>query len=1229
MSGIAGYGRAAYAACDVTTSPTYLCSGTNTDPLVINADNATVSTLPGFSVDSTGIAIRITGGGNISFTDANRSSIAGADTGLYIEGTGSGSVTVDVTGDVTGSAFHGVYARNNTGGTSLTVTTGADSSVSSAGYGIKARNDGTGALRVEANGEVTASLINDGIFAFNSNLNNTGGLSVTTGVDSIINGARHGITATNNGTGALSIEVNGDVTTTNNNGIDAANTNVNNTGGMSVKTGAGSVINANWYGMYVYHRGNVGDLIVEANGNVTGNRYDGIKAGMFSDNSTGELKVTTGAGSAITGGNSGIYATNYGKGALTIDVSGDVRGGTGDGIRARNFNLGTTANLSVTTAAGTSVTGAQRGILAENYGTGGVTVEANGTVIGATNEGIRATTSIGGTGELRVTTGASSEVEGSHGILAENSGIGGLTVEANGAVTGTSYNGISAKSFNTAPSAAMTVSTGAGSDVHGVYNGIYARQYGEGNLTVTADGMVEGNSYHGIYARMTINDSTGDLKVTTGAGASITGGRHGIFAQNSGQGALIVEANGDVTGNGEAGIRAINYNSENTGGLRVRTGAGSAVEGGTFGISALNEGTGALIVEANGDVTGILDEGIYARSSDVNNASEFRVTMGAGSVVTGARYGISASNQGQSVLRVEANGVVKGGTAAIYAAASANAPSISITVGGVVQNTSGLASDMAIMASRAEVVLDNGGVITGRVALSDLDDILTNTETWNVAGDSEFGGGDDEVRNGGLIKAGGTEDVADATSFIDLELLHNSGTISMVDQVAGDGSNISDTLIVRADYEGNGGTLAVDAFLGGPGSLADVMVATEDVFGTTYVVINDTNDGFATFNPDGILVVAVEGPAVPSNFMLADGPVSNGLYSYDLVQEFDPINTREVFLLKNFAGLHVFEVAAAVSGAQNIFFDTASAWSDRQDQLRDWQASRSQVVAVADPPLPEEGTNNGLWLSVRGVNSEREASDTTEALGNRYTFDTGYDQTTFSVLGGADFGVDLDSGTLLFGALGGYFSSNQELNSSDTEIDYEGGSLGAYATYLNGGFFAGVLGKADFYTVDYDAAGPGDNSDRASGQNLGLRADAGYRFGMGGGMYLEPVASLAAVWTDIDDFALYNTTAQPGSNDALQLGGGARFGWEAAALDLSLTGRVWEVVNDGNDVGVIVPDTTLTSVTDTSFDGTFGEVSGKMGYSISERASILFAGSYLFSDAQQTLSGTAGVSYSW
>ena len=329
------------------------------------------------------------------------------------------------------------------------------------------------------------------------------------------------------------------------------------------------------------------------------------------------------------------------------------------------------------------------------------------------------------------------------------------------------------------------------------------------------------------------------------------------------------------------------------------------------------------------------------------------------------------------------------------------------------------------------------------------------------------------------------------------------------------------------------------------------------------------------------------------------------------------------FLLQSFVGVGAFEVAAVVSGAQNIFFDTTTSWVERQNSLRDWYGKRNVVVAVADPPVAEEVNETGLWLTVRGSKTDREAHDRTEAFGNAYVFDTGYDQDTFSLMGGADFGTSLGGdGTLLFGVLAGYFTSEVDLNGSSTDIEYEGGSLGAYATYLNGGFFADLLGKVDFYDVDYDAArGGGDDAD---GTNWGLRGDVGYRFAMGEA-YIEPVASLAAVWTDIDNFSLYDTTARPGSNDAVQLGGGARIGWDTAAIDLSLTGRVWDVVSGGNDVGIIVPGTSLTSVSDSSFTGVFGEVSGQIGYSLTERSNVYLAGSYLFNDEQKTITGAAGL----
>jgi hypothetical protein len=197
--------------------------------------------------------------------------------------------------------------------------------------------------------------------------------------------------------------------------------------------------------------------------------------------------VTTGAGTTVTGGAQGIHARNYGSGTLRVDANGDVTGTNFYGIYARNDGL----DLIVTTGAGTDITGGSVGIRALNYGTGM------------------------------------------------------LTVPANGDVEGTAVNGIYARNSNAGTD--VTVTTGVGTTVTGSNFGISARIYGSGGTTVTANGDVIGTaaSSIGIIARNAAA-ATGDLKVTTGAGTTVTGGLYGILTRDYGSGALTVTANGDV-----------------------------------------------------------------------------------------------------------------------------------------------------------------------------------------------------------------------------------------------------------------------------------------------------------------------------------------------------------------------------------------------------------------------------------------------------------------------------------------------------------------------------------------------------------------------------------------------------------------------------------------------------------------------------------------------------------
>lgn len=159
LAGFIGYGRQAYAACTVTTSPSYLCSGVNTTTQTINATSATVSTAAGFSVDTTlsgGDAISIQGDGNLSFTDTNNSAITGKLNGLSIRGTGDNTIAVDVNGAVTGYTYSGIgiagYGNYSTG--TIAVTTEAGSNVYGYAQGISVNNLGLGKVVVTANGYV-------------------------------------------------------------------------------------------------------------------------------------------------------------------------------------------------------------------------------------------------------------------------------------------------------------------------------------------------------------------------------------------------------------------------------------------------------------------------------------------------------------------------------------------------------------------------------------------------------------------------------------------------------------------------------------------------------------------------------------------------------------------------------------------------------------------------------------------------------------------------------------------------------------------------------------------------------------------------------------------------------------------------------------------------------------------------------------------------------------------
>jgi uncharacterized protein with beta-barrel porin domain len=402
-----GYGRRAYGACVNTVGSTYLCSGANVTTQNINglnANNASVSTVAGFSVNTpAGNAITIAGDGALSYTDTNASPLtAAAANALYIYSGGNfagtpGSITINTNGVLSGSGVGGGIRASNLGtgaititangdvtspntnnaifalnyGTDLTVTTGAGTTVSGgATGGIRARNQGTGALTITANGNVTGG---SGISARNYGTD----LSVTIGAGATVSGASTGIDARNFGTGALTITVaaTGTVSGTSNFGIRAQGRPATVTVAGTVNGGAGGAIRFDQAGAFA----NRLDLVTGAviNGNVLGGPgtdtlgLSGSGSGSFNvaQLSSFEAGQKTGSGSwTLTGANTGI--TTFSVGAGTLFVNGSlsnaaftVSGGTLGGI-------GTVGNTLINAGA----------IFAPGSGTPGSSMTVNGTL---------------------------------------------------------------------------------------------------------------------------------------------------------------------------------------------------------------------------------------------------------------------------------------------------------------------------------------------------------------------------------------------------------------------------------------------------------------------------------------------------------------------------------------------------------------------------------------------------------------------------------------------------------------------------------------------------------------------------------------------------------------------------------------------------------------------------------------------------------------------------------
>ena len=353
--------------------------------VTINATGA----VSGSDSKGDGVYVRQSGAGNISITTL---AVTGTDRGIDARNYTGGSITVTANGAVsataTGAKDAGISTYDDVNGGVILVTLGSSGSAQG-NYGIYSYSKGSGNVTINASGAVT------GIGKTGVHVNKLNSGHIVISVDDVT-GAGHGVSVNNVGFGLASLTVNGDVTASGDlagHGIMISGG--TNAGNISVDLKTGSTVTGKVAGLAL-SSSSAGDIALTSSAAITGGT-DGIRvmsegtgdisltlSGNVVAGSEGigiDTKVSTGTATIVLhsgtiGGKTSIK-NNNGASVITVnagtEISGDIM--LGGGIDTLTF-AGTNFNSAITIDGGEDV-GADSSIDVLNLNAGTVSADAS------------------------------------------------------------------------------------------------------------------------------------------------------------------------------------------------------------------------------------------------------------------------------------------------------------------------------------------------------------------------------------------------------------------------------------------------------------------------------------------------------------------------------------------------------------------------------------------------------------------------------------------------------------------------------------------------------------------------------------------------------------------------------------------------------------------------------------------------------------------------------------
>ncbi|RQZ66699.1 autotransporter outer membrane beta-barrel domain-containing protein [Burkholderia sp. Bp9004] len=849
---------------------------------------------------------------------------------------------------------------------------------------------------------------------------------------------------------------------------------------------------------------------------VNGQRARGVLAtGAGTTLSTGHATYNVngadGIAVAVEGGATGTIDSGA---TIDLNAAGAIAGTVdGQAHALTGANAGTPVATTLTNnAAVASSTAGVTGFVAQNLGT----LENRNTVLltgpGSTGVVVGTLGTVNNASAIRVSNGTGALVQGASATLA-NAG----TIEADDGIAGVHLTGTGA---SVALSGAGTIVANGSADGVLIDSTVSGGGIAAGATSIAVGGVGKGIDNLGSNTTIVLS---GTQIGTTGAGADGLSST-GAGARIATDAATVVRTAGD-----------------DARGLFV-TGADSMLA--ADGTTVTTTGAGAHAIVAGSGAIALLSG---AKVSTAGTAADGLVVRNGGRIGdTGSSIASAAGNgatvDGGGVLALTGT-TLKGATAGVLSTdtLATGATSAVLVDGGSVAPVAGPA--FAARGGTVDIAVRNGTVVTaGNGTLLDLANGSTatfNASAVNLAGDivSDASSTGNVFLTNGTTLTGKIDPVAltvDGTSTWHmtgssvLSSLNNAGLVAFAAPSGAPTAAGSYRTLTTGSYVGNGGTIALNTYLGADASPTDRLIVNDGAAtGTTGLKIANTGGTGAQTAGEGIPVVVTAngGTTSASAFHLA-GPVQAGAYEYRLYRggqsdangwylrsQLDPTDPGDP------VGPNV------IKGGGNLAYRPGVAGYAMTPLLNaDYGFStlgklHERVGDIYNLERQASGNRDGVWGRIGGQSLDANAG--------RFAAD----ERTFFAQFGKDWTLDQAPGggsthagvTASIGVANASFSDMARadaagLSTSTGSVEMHAQSVGGYWTrYLSDGTYFDSVGQVTHYGNRYrDSYG---NDASQNGFGIALSQEVGKPFGIGGTpIAVEPQAQLMYQYLKLNGF---------------------------------------------------------------------------------------------------------------